>query len=64
MPLEGILLKIFIKAQLLNLLHASLKIYLTVNFSHITFGTFKPLAMKSFIDTEIHYLNLHGKLAL
>lgn len=38
--------------------------YLMVIFRDITFGTFKLLAMKFSIVMKIHYLTLHGKLAL
>ena len=40
------------------------KKYFQVIFRDIRFGTRKPLTIKFSIATEIHYLNLHGKLAL
>ena len=40
------------------------KKYFQVIFRDIRFGTCKPLTIKFSIATEIHYLNLHGKLAL
>lgn len=54
----------FYKSTAFKFIAHIFKIYLTVNFSNITFGIFKPLAVRSFIAIEIHYLNLHGKLAL